>query len=122
MFVIKRNGVRESMRYDKITDRNVELANGLNVDVAKLSQAVIQSLKNGMTTEEIDQLSAETAFFMSTYEPEFDTLSSRIAVSNLHKTTSNSFAEVMETLHANQLIRTDLMEFVREHAYTLQQP
>ena len=72
MYVIKRNGQREPMRYDKITDRNVELANGLNVDVAKLSQAVIQSLKDGMTTEEIDQLSAETAFYMSTYEPDFD--------------------------------------------------
>lgn len=121
MYVIKRNGERELMRYDKITDRNVELATGLEVDVAKLSQSVIQSLKNGMTTEEIDQLSAETAFFMSTYEPDFDALSARIAVSNLHKTTSSSFVEVCEKLHEAKLFRDDLFQFVQEHSTRIQQ-
>jgi ribonucleotide reductase alpha subunit len=120
MYVIKRNGQREPMRYDKITDRNVELANGLNVDVAKLSQAVIQSLKDGMTTEEIDQLSAETAFYMSTYEPDFDILSARIAVSNLHKTTSSHYGDICQSLFKEGLFHKDLNEFVQTHANRIQ--
>jgi ribonucleotide reductase alpha subunit len=120
MYVIKRNGQQEPMRYDKITDRNVELSNGLSVDIAKLSQAVIQSLKNGMTTEEIDLLSAETAFYMSTYEPDFDILSSRIAVSNLHKTTSSSFIDIMAELVNCKLIREDLLDFAKEHQTDIQ--
>jgi len=98
MYVITRDGTKTPIRYDKITDRNVEFASDLNVDVAKLSKAVIAGLKDGMHTSEIDKLSAETAFYMSTYEPEFDKLAVRIAVSNLHKSTNASFSETVKLL------------------------
>ena len=98
MYVITRDGKKTPIRYDKITDRNVEFASDLNVDVAKLSKAVIAGLKDGMYTSEIDNLSAETAFYMSTYEPEFDKLAVRIAVSNLHKSTNASFSETIQLL------------------------
>ena len=61
MFVIKRSGQKVPMRYDSITDRNIELSKDLDIDVAYLSKMVIQSLKNSMTTTEIDELAAETA-------------------------------------------------------------
>ena len=99
MFVIKRSGEKVPMRYDNITDRNIELSQDLSIDVAHLSQLVIQSLKNGMTTNEIDELAAETAAYMSSYEPEYDILASRIAVSNHQKCTSKSFIETMTTLY-----------------------
>ncbi len=99
MYVINRSGVRESIRYDKITDRNIELASDLDVDVTKLSQLVIQSLKDGMTTSDIDLLSSETAFYMSTYEPQYDILASRIAISNLHKSTKRSFSSIVADLY-----------------------
>jgi len=98
MYVITRDGKKTPIRYDKITDRNVEFASDLNVDVVKLSKAVIAGLKDGMHTSEIDNLSAETAFYMSTYEPEFDKLAVRIAVSNLHKSTNASFSETIRLL------------------------
>lgn len=98
MYVINRENIKTPIRYDKITDRNVEFASDLNVDVAKLSKAVIAGLKDGMHTFEIDNLSAETAFYMSTYEPDFDKLAVRIAVSNLHKTTNASFFETVKIL------------------------
>ncbi len=98
MYVITRDGTKTPIRYDKITDRNVEFASDLNVDIAKLSKAVIAGLKDGMHTYEIDNLSAETAFYMSTYEPEFDKLAVRIAVSNLHKSTNSSFSETVRLL------------------------
>ena len=80
MFVINRKNQREPIRYDKITDRNIELSVGLNVNPSYLSKLVIESLKDGMTTTEIDELSAETAFYMSTYEPDYDVLATRISV------------------------------------------
>jgi ribonucleotide reductase alpha subunit len=98
MYVISRSGLKEPIRYDKITDRNVEFASDLNVDVAKLSKAVIAGLKDGMKTSDIDNLSSETAFYMSTYEPDFDKLAVRIAVSNLHKSTNASFSETVHLL------------------------
>lgn len=99
MFVIKRNGQKVPIRYDSITDRNIELSKDLNINVEYLSKNVIQSLKSGMTTEEIDELSAETAAYMSTYEPDYDILASRISVSNLHKLTDSSFYNTMKRLY-----------------------
>ena len=99
MFVINRKNEREAIRYDKITDRNVELSLGLNVNPAYLSKLVIESLKDGMTTSEIDELSAETSFFMSTYEPDYDILATRISVSNLHKQTLSSFSETVKKIY-----------------------
>lgn len=131
MFVIKRDGTQAPVRYDTITDRTVELAHyptRLDVDPAKLSQHVIQSLKTGMTTEQIDLLSAETAYFMSTYEPDYDTLAMRITVSNLHKTTKSVWSNVISDLHSAvhsssgrrmNIIGDDFMNFVREHSTEL---
>jgi len=99
MFVINRKNEREAIRYDKITDRNVELSLGLNVNPAYLSKLVIESLKDSMTTSEIDELSAETSFFMSTYEPDYDVLATRISVSNLHKQTLSSFSDTVKKLY-----------------------
>ena len=98
MFVIKRDGVKVPIRYDSITDRNVEYGKDLDVDVAYLSQLVINSLKSGMTTSQIDDLSAETAFYLSCYNPDYDVLATRISVSNLHKSTQSNFSEIVKVL------------------------
>jgi ribonucleoside-diphosphate reductase alpha subunit len=123
MFVINRKGQKESMRYDNITDRNVELSRDLDIDVAYLSKLVIQGLKNGIKTSEIDELSSETAANMSTYNPEYDTLASRIVVSNLHKNTKVSFIETMRDLFNYKsddgrpfgIISQPMIEFMEEH-------
>lgn len=128
MFVIKRSGKSEPMKYDNITERNKKLAKDLSVDVAKLSQMVIQGLKSGMSTEEIDHLSAETAASMSCYEPEFDTLAARIAVSNLHKTTNEHFVKTMKRLHDYSspegrkygLISDEMMRFMTKNREELE--
>ena len=62
MFVIKRNGERAPMRYDCITERNIALSKDLDINPEYLSKMVIQSLKTGMTTNEIDDL----AFIIAT--------------------------------------------------------
>lgn len=122
MFVINRKNQRQPIRYDKITDRNIELSKGLNVDPSYLSKLVIESLKSGMTTTEIDELSAETAFYMSTHEPDYDTLATRISVSNLHKQTLSSFYETVKLMYEyknngknTNVISDEFMRFVEEH-------
>ena len=128
MFVINRKNEREAIRYDKITDRNVELSLGLNVNPAYLSKLVIESLKDSMTTSEIDELSAETSFFMSTYEPDYDILATRISVSNLHKQTLSSFSETVKKLYyhkdektgkTSNIISDDFMSFVEANSSLL---
>ena len=126
MYVINRKNQHEAIRYDKINDRNIELSKGLNVDPSYLSKLVIESLKSGMTTTEIDELSAETAFYMSTYEPDYDILATRISVSNLHKQTLSSFYETVKKMydHTNNgkktnVISDDFMKFVEENKVEL---
>ena len=90
MFVIKRDGKKESVKFDKITARIEKLCYGLNpalVDPIDVAKKVIEGLFDGVTTSELDNLAAETAASLTTKHPDYALLASRIAVSNLHKNT-----------------------------------
>ena len=101
MFVVKRDGRKEPIMFDKITARVRKLCYGLNerVDPIKVSMRVIEGLYDGVTTSELDNLAAEQAATMTTTHPDFAKLAARISVSNLHKNTKKSFAETMEDLY-----------------------
>ncbi len=102
MFVIKRDGRVESVKFDKITARIEKLCYGLNhvlVDPIDVARKVIEGLYDGVTTSELDNLAAETAASLTTKHPDYALLASRIAVSNLHKNTIKSFSETMKKLH-----------------------
>jgi len=102
MFVIKRDGKKESVKFDKITARIEKLCYSLNptlVDPIDVAQKVIEGLFDGVTTSELDNLAAETAASLTTKHPDYALLASRIAVSNLHKNTLKSFSETMRLLH-----------------------
>lgn len=104
MYVIKRDGRRENVHFDKITSRINKLCYGLDpvhVDAAIISQKVVPGLYPGVTTVELDELAAQTAAALATKHPDFSTLAARISVSNLHKQTSKVFSEVIEVLHNN---------------------
>lgn len=91
MFVVKRDGRREDVKFDKITSRINKLCYGLDqryVDSAKISQKVIQGVYPGVTTVELDELAAQTSAYMATQHPDFSKLAARISVSNLHKQTN----------------------------------
>ncbi|AAQ93170.1 ribonucleotide reductase large subunit [Vaccinia virus] len=101
MFVIKRNGYKENVMFDKITSRIRKLCYGLNtdhIDPIKIAMKVIQGIYNGVTTVELDTLAAEIAATCTTQHPDYAILAARIAVSNLHKETKKLFSEVMEDL------------------------
>ncbi|MGI9550190.1 MAG: ribonucleoside-diphosphate reductase subunit alpha [Aurantibacter sp.] len=101
MFVVKRDGRKEPIMFDKITARVRKLCYGLNerVDPIKVSMRVIEGLYDGVTTSELDNLAAEIAATMTTTHPDFAKLAARISVSNLHKNTKKSFSETMEDLY-----------------------
>ncbi|GGH80040.1 ribonucleoside-diphosphate reductase alpha chain [Filimonas zeae] len=102
MFVIKRDGRKESVKFDKITARIEKLCYSLNskfIDPTKVAMKVIEGLYDGVTTTELDNLAAETAASMSTIHPDYSLLASRIAVSNLHKNTTKSFSATMGMLY-----------------------
>lgn len=97
MYVVKRDGRKEPVSFDKITDRIRILCYELNerVDPVKVAMRVIEGLYDGVTTSELDNLAAETAASMTVTHPDFAQLAARIAVSNLHKNTKKSFSETM---------------------------
>jgi ribonucleoside-diphosphate reductase alpha chain len=101
MYVVKRDGHREPMMFDKITARVRKLCYGLNelVDPVKVAMRVIEGLYDGVTTSELDNLAAEIAATMTTTHPDYARLAARISVSNLHKNTKKSFSEVMHDLY-----------------------
>lgn len=102
MYVIKRDGKRESVKFDKITARIEKLCYSLNpalVDPIDVAKKVIEGLFDGVTTSELDNLAAETAASLTTKHPDYALLASRIAVSNLHKNTIKSFSETMRRLY-----------------------
>jgi len=129
MFVIKRDGRRESVKFDKITARIEKLCYGFNlVDPIDVAKKVIEGLYDGVTTSELDNLAAETAASLTTKHPDYALLASRIAVSNLHKNTVKSFSETMRKLYEYvddktgknaSLIAEDVWQVIKDNAEVL---
>jgi ribonucleoside-diphosphate reductase alpha chain len=131
MLVIKRDGRRESVKFDKVTARIEKLCYGLNmlfVSPIEVAKKVIDGIYDGVTTVELDNLAAETAASLTTKHPDYAILAARIAVSNLHKVTSKSFSSTMKRLYTYEdpkngdnasLIARDVWEVVHKHAAQL---
>lgn len=102
MLVVKRDGRRESVKFDKITARIEKLCYGLDmsyIEPVEIAKKVINGIYDGVTTIELDNLAAETAATMTTQHPDFAKLAARVAISNLHKVTSKSFSNTMKRLY-----------------------
>lgn len=131
MLVVKRDGRRESVKFDKITARIDKLSYGLDsgfvepIDVAK---KVIEGLYDGVSTQDLDNLAAEIAATMTVSHPDYAKLAARIAISNMHKTTSKSFSNTMKRLYTyvdpktNEnapLISKEIYGIIKKNAATL---
>ncbi|CCH43750.1 ribonucleoside-diphosphate reductase subunit M1 [Wickerhamomyces ciferrii] len=102
MYVFKRDGRREPVKFDKITARISRLCYGLDpahIDAVKITQRIISGVYEGVTTIELDNLAAETCAYMTTIHPDYATLAARIAISNLHKQTTKQFSAVVDELY-----------------------
>lgn len=131
MLVLKRDGHRESVKFDKITSRIEKLCYGLDpklVNPVEVAMKVINGLYDGVSTHELDNLAAEISATMITRHPDFAKLAARIAVSNLHKTTSKSFSNTMKRLYQHvdaktgqnaPMISKETWKVIRNHAAEL---
>ncbi|MDH7463747.1 ribonucleoside-diphosphate reductase subunit alpha [Chitinophagaceae bacterium 26-R-25] len=128
MFVIKRDGRKESVKFDKITARIEKLGYGLNplVDPISVAKKVVEGIYDNVTTTELDNLAAETAASLTTIHPDYALLASRIAISNLHKNTIKSFSKTMQQLHEYKegdrytpLISDEVWAVIKENAHLL---
>lgn len=130
MYVVKRDGRKEPIMFDKITARVRKLCYGLNnlVDPVKVAMRVIEGLYDGVTTSELDNLAAEIAATMTTTHPDYAKLAARISVSNLHKNTKKSFSETMKDLYEYvnprtgkkaPLLSDEVYQVIAEHAEQL---
>jgi ribonucleoside-diphosphate reductase alpha subunit len=101
MYVVKRDGRKEAVKFDKITARIVKMCYGLDplVSPEAVAMKVIEGLFDGVTTTQLDNLAAEVAAAKTIDHPDYALLASRIAVSNLHKETKKTFSDVMTDLY-----------------------
>ena len=131
MLVLKRDGRRESVKFDKITSRIEKLCYGLDlryVEPIEVAKKVISGIYDGVSTVELDNLAAETAASMTTQHPDYAKLAARIAISNLHKVTSKSFSNTMKRLYTyvnpingenSPLVSKEFYGIVKKHAALL---
>ncbi|MBO9640889.1 MAG: ribonucleoside-diphosphate reductase subunit alpha, partial [Siphonobacter aquaeclarae] len=131
MHVIKRDGRRESVKFDKITARIERLCYGLDpsfVQPVEVAMKVVAGIYDGVSTAELDNLAAETAASLTTRHPDYATLAARIAISNLHKNTLKSFSATIKQLYHYvdpktgenaALISKETYEVVKKHAALL---
>jgi len=128
MFVIKRDGRKEQVKFEKISKRISRVSKDLkHTDPFAIAQKVIQGLYDGVSTKELDQLAIETSYSMSVKHPEYDMLATRLAISSLHKETPSTFTEVIEKLshvmdgrgNHRSLISKNIITFVKKHGHIL---
>jgi ribonucleoside-diphosphate reductase alpha chain len=101
MYVVKRDGRKEAVKFDKITARIIKMCYGLDplVSPEAVAMKVIEGIYDGVTTTVLDNLAAEVAAAKTIDHPDYALLASRIAVSNLHKETKKTFSEVIDDMY-----------------------
>ena len=102
MYVVKRDGRKEAVKFDKITARIVKMCYGLDplVSPEAVAMKVIEGIYDGVSTTDLDNLAAEVAAAKTIDHPDYALLASRIAVSNLHKETKKVFSDVIEDMYS----------------------
>jgi ribonucleoside-diphosphate reductase alpha subunit len=126
MYVGKRDGRKEAVKFDKITARIIKMCYGLDplVSPEAVAMKVIEGIYDGVSTSDLDNLAAEVAAAKTIDHPDYALLASRIAVSNLHKETKKTFSEVIDDLHHYidpktgqnaSLVADDVYEIIQEN-------
>ncbi|MHC1628666.1 MAG: ribonucleoside-diphosphate reductase subunit alpha [Candidatus Nezhaarchaeales archaeon] len=133
MDIVKRDGSKEPVKFDKIFKRISRLTKDLKnpdgspLDPAIVSQQVIQGMRDGISSRELDRLAIEVAYSMAVKHPDFDKLALRLSISTLHKDTPNTFSECIEILHGatdpfgkkKSLIDDKIYKIIKKNAHIL---
>lgn len=133
MNVIKRDGSSEAVSFDKIMTRIGRLCwaenakpnhsgrvqNGLEVDISRIVASICSSVVDNITTVQLDDLTADKAASMVTNHPDYGILAARIAVSNLHKQSSDSVVDTYTKM--SSMLSDEFMQVVRAHEQEFQE-
>lgn len=129
MYVMKRNGQKETVAFDKILQRikNTGMEAGIQLNYTTLAMKVIDQLFDGISTTQIDELSADQCASLASTHPDYNALAGRIVVSNLQKNTSSSFSHVVKQLYEfrdkhnniSPLVSDTLYQMVNDHGEEL---
>jgi len=127
LYVVKRDGSRQSVEFDKITRRISSLCNDINIDgdplhidAASIAQKVCARIYTGVTTTELDELASQICTSLQTEHPHYRKLSSRIVISNHHKNTSSCYLTVAKELVSHKLITNTLFTYIEKHLVEIQ--
>ena len=132
MYVIKRDQTQQPVHFDKITER-IKTLIGLEpvlnrIDPVAIAQKVVSGIFAGVTTKELDNLAAETAASLSTSHPDYESLASRIVISNMHKETDGNLLIIAEKMYnyvnpktglAGPLISLETFEIIKQFSTEL---
>ena len=129
MRVTKRNGQLVDIAFDKILNRIKKLGQEANIHInySSLAMKVIDQLFDKIETTKIDELAAEQCASLSTQNPDYGTLASRIVISNHQKNTTPLFSNVIVILYNFEntqkqnvpLISQKLWEYVKKYSNEL---
>ncbi len=119
MNVVKRDGTHEPVSFDKITERIGKQAAGLHVNSTALAQKVVAQLFNGVHTSELDELTAQIAANLSTSNPDYGVVASRIIISNHQKNTSPSFTATVKELAAQRAPNGEAFSYVSDELISI---
>ena len=121
MRVLKRSGRMEEVAFDKILRRvkNLGIEAGLTLNYSSLVMKVIEQLHDGITTKQIDELTAQQCASMVTVHPDYSSLAARIVVSNHQKNTSGSFKATMSKLYNFRDIHNERSPLIAESLWVV---
>lgn len=120
MRVLKRDGTYEPVSFDKVLRRISVLSKGLEgVEADEIAQKICSRIYDGVKTTELDELTATTCSTMSTVHPNYGILASRVIISNLHKTTPDTFTEAVEILYSVKDARGNPMPLLSDDLYSI---
>lgn len=127
MYVIKRDGNKEPVQFDKVLERMRKAASGLSVNYTRLAQLTLAEIHDGVTTTELDEIAARIAISYVTVHPDWGHLASQIILSNCQRNAPPTFSAAMEELSAltnaqgtpTPALAADVMAFIRENAEAL---
>jgi len=119
MKVIKRSGRVEDVKFDKVTNRISKLTHdpydiSKGVDASMIAQQVFSSIHDGITTQEIDTLSAEICIGLITRDPDYEILATRIIASNIQKIAPNNFHIAMKKLYKSDIVTEEVAEIAQQ--------
>lgn len=119
--VIKRNGSKEEVSFDKVTRRIKKLCNGLSdkINPIFIAQKVCSQIYNNVSTVELDELTAQICISLETTHLDYGILANRIIISNNHKNTSPSFSETIYILYNNKDSDNKICHLVSDELYEI---